>query len=46
MEAAKYDYIVINDDPDGAAKEIDAIITAEYCRAADRLEYLTEVLLK
>ena len=44
--AYTYDYIVINDDPDGAAKELDAIITAECCRYPDRKNYFTEVLEK
>jgi len=35
-EANFYDYIVINDDPDKAAQELSAIITAENCRAEDR----------
>ena len=34
--AYTYDYVVINDDPDVAAKELDAIITAECCRYPDR----------
>lgn len=42
-EADFYDYIVINDDPDQAARELDAIITAEQCRYQDRKSYLTEV---
>lgn len=42
--AHSYDYIVINDDPDVAAKELDAIITAERCRTAERLKYIKEVL--
>ncbi|MEF9972238.1 MAG: guanylate kinase [Oscillospiraceae bacterium] len=41
--ALNYDYIVINDDPDCAANEIQAILTAEKCRAEDRKNYLTEV---
>ncbi|MEG1632526.1 MAG: guanylate kinase [Oscillospiraceae bacterium] len=44
-EAHNYDYIVINDDPDAAANELDSIITAEKCRAAERLNLITEVLL-
>ncbi|HBD86489.1 MAG TPA: guanylate kinase [Clostridiales bacterium] len=44
-EAHVYDYIVINDDPDMAAKELDSIITAEECRAAERLKYVKEVLI-
>lgn len=31
-----YDYIVINDDVERAVNELDAIMTAEHCRAADR----------
>ena len=44
-EAGKYGYIVINDDPDAAAAEVDAILTAEKCRAADRINLVTEVLI-
>ncbi len=40
QEADFYDYIIINDDADKAAKELSAIILAEHCRAADRMEYL------
>lgn len=40
--ACKYDYIVINDDPELAAGEIDAIITAEKCKTADRIKFLSE----
>lgn len=40
VEAAFYDYIVVNDDADAAAKELDAIITAACCRFEDRKEYL------
>jgi len=43
-KAHSYDYIVVNDDPDIAAKELDSIITAEKCRAAERLNYIKEVL--
>ena len=39
-EATFYDYIIVNDDIDVAAQELNAIITAEHCRAADRMEYL------
>lgn len=31
-----YDYIVINDDVERAVNELDAIMTAEHCRAGDR----------
>ena len=40
QEADFYDYIIINDDADKAARELSAIILAEHCRAADRMEYL------
>lgn len=39
-EADFYDYIIINDDAQRAAKELAAIMTAEHCRAADRMDYL------
>ena len=39
-EADFYDYIIVNDDIDRAAQELSAIITAEHCRAADRMDYL------
>ncbi len=35
-----YDYIVINDDVEHAVSELDAIMTAEHCRAADRAALL------
>lgn len=38
-----YDYVIINDDADKAAKEFGAIITAEYCRYDLRKNYLSEV---
>ena len=44
-EAGKYGYIVLNDDPEAAAREVDAILTAEKCRAADRINLVTEVLI-
>lgn len=37
-----YDYIVINDDPDVAAKELCSIIEAEKCRTANRIKFLEE----
>lgn len=40
--AREYDYIVINDVAADAAAELDAIITAEQCRAADRIEFIIE----
>lgn len=39
-EADFYDYIIVNDDADQAAKEFEAIITAEGCRFADRADVL------
>ena len=44
-EAGKYGYIVVNDDPETAAKELDSIITAEKCKTADRINLVTEVLI-
>ncbi|HHU23152.1 MAG TPA: guanylate kinase [Clostridiales bacterium] len=38
--AESYDYIVINDDPDVAANELNSIITAELCRTVERIKYL------
>ena len=35
-----YDYLIINDDADKAAKELSAIILAEHCRFNDRMAYL------
>ena len=42
-EADFYDYIIVNDDADTAAQELAAIITAEHCRAAERIHYLKNV---
>ncbi len=42
-EADFYDYIIVNDDADKAAKELSAIITAERCRAENRINFLKEV---
>lgn len=42
QQAAKYDYIVVNDDVGHAAAEIEAIMLADKCRAHLRLEYLKE----
>lgn len=39
-EADFYDYVVINDHLDTAANELNAIITAELCRYAERKNYL------
>ena len=40
QEADFYDYLIINDDADKAAKELSAIILAEHCRFNDRMAYL------
>lgn len=40
--ASQYDYIVVNDAVTRAADEIDAILTAQTCRASKRLDYLKE----
>ena len=42
-EADFYDYLIVNDDADEAAKELSAIITAEKCRFALRKERLENV---
>ena len=39
-EADFYDYLIINDDLDKAARELNAIIDASHCRFADRAEKL------
>jgi len=42
-EATFYDYIIINDDVEKAAKELSAIMLAETCRYADRSHYLKNI---
>lgn len=42
-EATFYDYIVINDDADAAAQELNAIILAEKCRFSNREQFLREI---
>lgn len=42
-EADFYDYIIVNDNADEAAKEFEAIITAEGCRYADRAGVLNNI---
>ena len=37
MEARAYDYIVINDSVENAVAELEAIMTAEHCKACDRV---------
>lgn len=39
-EADIYDYLIVNDDPDQAARELSAIILAEHCRFSGRADYL------
>ncbi len=39
-EADIYDYLIVNDDAQQAAKELEAILLAEHCRFADRAAYL------
>ena len=41
-EADFYDYIIVNDDLDLAARELSAILLAEHCRFADRRHFLNE----
>lgn len=43
-EADFYDYIIINDDAEKASAELSAIMTAERCRAAGRIDYLKSPL--
>lgn len=38
--AENYDFIVVNDDAEKAAAELDAIITAELCRRERRIHYI------
>lgn len=39
-----YDYIIVNDDVETAAKEFSSIITAENCKFESRKNYLSEVM--
>lgn len=39
-----YDYIIVNDDVQTAAKEFSSIITAENCKFESRKNYLSEVM--
>lgn len=41
-EADFYDYIIVNDDADKAARELSAVITAERCKAGNRMHFLKE----
>lgn len=42
-DAGFYQYIIVNDDPEVAALELDAILTAEQCRFSERKSILSEV---
>ena len=42
-EADFYQYIIVNDDADQAARELSAIMLAEHCRATDRQHFLKSV---
>ena len=42
-EADFYQYIIVNDDVDVAARELNAIIQAEHCRFEERKHWLEEV---
>lgn len=39
-EADIYDYLIVNDDADEAARELGAILLAEHCRFGERSHYL------
>ena len=43
LHSGIYQYIIINDDPEAAALEMDAILTAEQCRFEERKSILSEV---
>ena len=43
-EADFYDYIIINDDPDRATKELAAIMLTERCKAEGRMHFLREAI--
>lgn len=43
QNAGFYQYIIVNDDPEVAALEMDAILTAEQCRFEERKSILSEV---
>ena len=42
-EANFYDYLIVNDDADRAATELDAIIISSHCKFADRADVLKEI---
>lgn len=41
-QASQYDYLVVNDDVEHAAAEIQAILVAEKCKTPNRMHYLKE----
>ena len=43
QNAGFYQYIIVNDDPEVAAMEMDAVLTAEQCRFSERKSILSEV---
>ena len=43
QNAGFYQYIIVNDDPEVAAMELDAILTAEQCRFDERKSIFSEV---
>ena len=42
VESYGYDYLVINDTVEAAVDELRAILQAEHCRPAERIEQLAE----
>ena len=42
QSASDYDYFVINDTVEHAVAELDAIMTAEHCKAQERMELINE----
>ena len=40
QSADAYHYVVINDTVENAARELDAIVTAEHCRVMERMEMI------
>ncbi len=42
--AGNYDYIIINRDPEEAARELEAIITAGFCRRENRIDTMQKIL--
>lgn len=42
--AGNYDYIIINNDPDDCARELEAIIAAGFCRRENRIDAMQKIL--